>query len=376
MLPLLQDFMGVAESANQVPKDPTARKLQLLNFVRQYIHARPHNEVAVLIIDDLHWIDPASEEFVEAIVDAIVGTKTLLVLNFRPGLTAPWMQRSHYRQIGLAPLEDGDAAELLRTLLGNDSSLALLSRNVAERARGNPFFIEELVHSLVERGDFEGEPGAYRLKGGIDNVPLPVTVQAVLSARIDQLREPSRQILQTCAVIGREVPFAILERVTALPANELAEGLWRLRRTELLYELAPSERRLHAFRHPLIQEVAYESLLRQRRYELHAAVARAMEVYYKGRSDEHAGLLAYHLEQSGQILQAAQANMRAAIWIGANDPSQAFKTWKKVRELLVPLPSERMTDYLRMMACGQIVNFGWREGLSADEAKGYFEEAK
>ena len=376
MLPLLQDFMGVAESVNQVTKDPTARKRQLLNFIRQYIHGRPHDEVAVLIIDDLHWIDPASEEFVEAIVDAIVGTKTLVILNFRPGLTAPWMHRSHYRQIGLAPLESTQTVELLHNLVGNDSSLALLSRNIAERARGNPFFIEELVHSLAERGDFEGSPGAYRLKGGVDGVPLPVTVQAVLSARIDQLPEPSRQILQSCAVIGREVPFAVLERVTGLPASELADGLWRLRQAELLYELPPTEQGLHAFRHPLIQEVTYGSLLHQRRHELHAAVARAIEVYYKGRLDEYAGLLGYHLEHSGQALQAAQAHIRAAVWIGANDPSQALKTWKKVRELLLPLPSERMTDYLRMMASAQIVNFGWREGLSPQEAKGYFEEAK
>jgi class 3 adenylate cyclase len=376
MVPLLQDFMGVADTTNAVTKDPTARKLKLLSFIRQYVHGRPHNEVAVLIIDDLHWIDPASEEFVESIVDAIVGTKTLLVLNFRPGFSAPWMQRSHYRQIGLAPLESGKAAELLHNLLGNDPSLALIARNLAERGRGNPFFIEELVNSLVERGDFEGDRGAYRLKSGIESIPLPVTVQAVLSARIDQLPEPSRQILQTSAVIGREVPFAILERVTGLTANELSEGLWRLRKSELLYELPPSGQGLHAFRHPLIQEVAYESLLHQRRRELHAAIARAMEVYHKGRLDEHAGLLAYHLEQSGQALQAAQANVRAAIWVGANDPSQALITWRKVRELLLPLRSERTVDYLRMMACGQIVNFGWREGISPGEAKGYFEEAK
>jgi class 3 adenylate cyclase/tetratricopeptide (TPR) repeat protein len=376
ILPLLQDFMGVADPTSTVTKDPTARKQQLLNFIRQYIHGRPPNDVAALIMDDLHWIDPASEEFVESIVDAIVGTKTLVVLNFRPGLTASWMQRSHYRQIGLAPLDTGDAAQLLDDLLGNDPSLALLSRNIAERGRGNPFFIEELVNSLVERGDFEGEPGAYRLKGGIDRVPLPVSVQAVLSARIDQLSEPSKQILQTSAVIGREVPVAILERVTGLTASELSEGLWRLRKSELLYELPPSEEGMHSFRHPLIQEVAYESLLHQRRREIHAAVARAMEVYYKGKLNERAGLLAYHLEKSGQAFQAAQANVRAAIWIGANDPSQALKTWKKVHELLVPLPPERTTDYLRMMACGQIVNFGWREGLSLEDAKAYFEEAK
>jgi adenylate cyclase len=182
--------------------------------------------------------------------------------------------------------------------------------------------------------------------------------------------------LQTSAVIGREVPFAILEQVTGLPANELAQGLRHLRSTELLYELPPADQGLHAFRHPLIQEVAYESLLHQRRRELHASVADAMAVFYKKRLDEFAGLLAYHLEQSGQTFQAAQANVRAAIWVGANDPAQALKTWRKVRELLRTLPSERMVDYLRMMACGQIVNFGWREGLPPEEARGLFEEAK
>src|SRR5262249_12402691 len=154
-----------------------------------------------------------SEEFVRAMVDAVVGTKTMLLLNFRPGLIAPWMQRSHYRQINLTPLESREAGELLRDLLGEDPSLALLSRNLAERAQGNPFFIEELVYSLVERGDFEGDRGAYRLKGGIETIPLPTTVQAVLSARIDRLPGRCRRILQSAAVVGREVPLAILKEV-------------------------------------------------------------------------------------------------------------------------------------------------------------------
>ncbi len=377
IVPVLFDFLGLSDAAHPVPKlDSTVRKERLLNFVQQVLHSRPHDEVVVVVFDDLHWIDPASEEFVEAIVDAIVGTKTLLVLNFRPGLLAPWMQRSHYRQINLAPLESVETVELLRDLLGDDPSLALLSRNIAERARGNPFFLEELVHSLIERGDFEGNRGTYRLKGGIDVVPLPVTVQAVLSARIDRLAEPSKQILQTAAVIGREVPVAILEQVTRVPSAELAQALRQLRQTELLYELPPFEQGLYAFRHPLILEVAYQSLLHQRRRELHGAVARAIEVHFKSRLDEHAGLLAYHLEQAGKVLQAAQANVRSAVWVGANDPSQALRTWKKVRELLLPLPPDPSVDYLRMMASGQILNFGWREGISAEDAKSYFDEAK
>ena len=251
--PLLLDFLGLSDPAHPAPKlDAAVRKERLLNFVRQMLHSRPPDEVVLVLVEDLHWIDAASEEFVEAMADAIVGTKTLLLLNFRPGLMAPWMQRSHYRQIALPPLEREQAAELLRDLLGDDPSVALLSRNIAERAQGNPFFLEELVHSLVDRGDFEGQRGAYQLKGGIDTIPLPANVQAVLSARIDRLAEPARQILQTAAVIGREVPLSILELVTGLSSQGLAGPLARLRESELLYELPPFERGLHAFRHPLI----------------------------------------------------------------------------------------------------------------------------
>jgi adenylate cyclase len=149
-----------------------------------------------------------------------------------------------------------------------------------------------------------------------------------------------------------------------------------LRRAELLYDLPPLTRRILAFRHPLILEVVYNSLLRTRYRELHSAVASALEALFKDQPEQRASLLAYHLEQAGENLKAAQQNMRAAVWIGANDPSQALRSWKKVRELLKTQPSSQPIDYMRMMACGQIVNFGWREGIPATEALGFFEEAK
>jgi adenylate cyclase len=309
-------------------------------------------------------------------VDAVVGTKTLLLLNFRPGYVAPWMQRSHYRQIALAPLPGSESSELLGSLLGDDPSLALLARNIAERAQGNPFFMEELVQSLAERGDFEGERGAYRLKAGIDVIPLPPTVQAVLSARIDRLAETSRQVLQIAAVIGREVPLAILGRVANLPADDVAEALLQLRRAELLYELPPFSLGVHAFRHPLIQEVAYQSLLQGRRRELHGDVARAITAQFADRVDEYSALIAFHLERADELLPAAQAHARAAMWIGAKDPAQALRSWTRVRELVINQPRSEQVDWLRMAASGQIVNFGWREGLPAEEARLYFEEAR
>jgi tetratricopeptide (TPR) repeat protein len=149
-----------------------------------------------------------------------------------------------------------------------------------------------------------------------------------------------------------------------------------LRQAELLYDVAPFEQRLLAFRHPLIQEVAYRSLMHERCRELHSKVAHAIESLFKDRVEERASLLAYHLEQAGEHLKAAQQNMRAAVWIGANDPSQALRSWKKVRELLSDLPPSQPINYLKMMAAGQIVNFGWREGIPAQDALVYFEEAK
>ena len=375
LLLVLLELLGLADpSRTTIKTDPKIRKMQLLDFVRTLARSGPRDAATVVLIEDLHWIDAASEEFVEAFADAVVGTTVLLVVNFRPGFTAPLMQRSHYRQVNMPPLTTGEAHQLLRECCGDDASLALLGRNIVERAQGNPFFLEELVNALVERGDFQGERGAYRLRGGIDAIPLPPTVQAVVAARIDRLAEAAKQVLETASVIGREFPLSILMPVTGLSDVELSEALWQLRQSELLYDLPPFEKGLHAFRHPLIREVAYRSLLLERRRLLHGAVAQAIESS-KDRSEEQAGLLAYHLEQAGETLKAAQQNMRAAMWVGTNDPAQALRSWKKVRELLLDQPASQPIDYLRMVASGQIVNFAWREGVSAGDAKVYFEEA-
>jgi class 3 adenylate cyclase/tetratricopeptide (TPR) repeat protein len=374
---VLLEFLGLADPQRAAVKlDPKVRKTLLLDFVRTLPRSGPRDVTTVVIVEALHWIDAASEEFIEALADAVVGTTTLLVVNFRPGFTAPLMQRSHYRQINMPPLPPAQAAVLVQDHFGNDPSLALLGRNIVERAQGNPFFLEELINAIVERGDFEGEKGAYRLKGGIDAIPLPTTVQAVVAARIDRLEENAKTVLEIASVVGREISISILDVVTGLSPPELSEAAQHLRQAELLYDVPPFERRLVAFRHPLIQEVAYRSLLQERRREFHSKVAQAIESLFKDHAEERASLLAYHLEQAGENLKAAQQNMRAAIWVGANDPSQALRSWKKVRELLLDQPTSQPINYLKMAACGQIVNFGWREGMSAEDARVYFEEAK
>lgn len=373
---LLLEFMGLADPERPAPKlDPRALKVQLLDLVRTLVHSRPGDTTTVVLIEDLHWIDAASEEFVETLADAIVGTTTMLVVNFRTGFVASFMQRSHYRQIVMLPLAWAEANQLLREQFGEDPSLALLSRNVVERAQGNPFFLEELANAIAERGDFEGERGAYRLKHGIDAMPLPATVQAVVAARIDHLEDIAKQVLETAAVIGRLVAMSILRPVAALPNDELMDAISQLRQAELLYDLPPYDQGLLAFRHPLIQEVAYATQLRSRLVALHAAVANAIESFDWGKLDQFAGLLAYHYEAAGQTLAAVGHLQRAAQWIGKTNSAEALKGWKKVRALLQDLPQSEHNDRLRAMSSGQILNFGWREGMSADEVKPYAEEA-
>jgi len=366
--------LGLADPAHPAPKlDPRALKIQLLDLIKTLARSGPRDTATVVVIEDLHWIDAASEEFVEVLADAVVGTTTFLVVNYRPGFAASFMQRPHFRQIVMPPLAAEQAQLLLRQHFGVDPSLAVLSADIIERAQGNPFFLEELVNAVIERGDFEGERGAYRLKHGIDTIPLPTTVQAVVAARIDHLEDTAKQILETASVIGRTVSLSVLQRVAALPSNELSEAISQLRQAELLYDFPPYDQGLLAFRHPLIQEVAYETQLRSRRARLHAAVAEAIEYFDWGKLDEFAGLLAFHHEAAGQILEAVTHLQRAARWIGRTNSAEALKSWKKVRSLLQELPHSEHNDRLRALASGQILNFGWREGMSADEVKPYAE---
>jgi tetratricopeptide (TPR) repeat protein len=177
-------------------------------------------------------------------------------------------------------------------------------------------------------------------------------------------------------VIGREVPIAILESVTGLKPAELAETLWRLRRSELLRELPLTEPALHAFCHPLIQEVCYRSLLRDRRRKIHAKVASAIKRDFTDLREERISLLAYHLEEAGELMEAAQAHMRAAFWIGQHDSSQGLRSWTKIHQLLSAQPLSESTGFLRVATCLQILSFAWREGMPAEEAQRWFEEAR
>jgi adenylate cyclase len=309
-------------------------------------------------------------------VESVAGTRTLLLLNFRPEYRADWMQRSSYQQLPLLPLGPDEIAELLRDLLGAHPSLEDLPERLRERTGGNPFFIEEVVLSLAEEGTLEGERGAYRLARPIREVAVPASVQAVLSARIDRLPEREKQALQTAAVVGRNFAEPLLRGVASLPEVELAEALRALVAAEFVSEQALYPEAEYAFKHALTQEVAYGSQLGERRTRIHEAVARAIEERFPEKLDEQAALIASHWDRAGKAREAAEWHRRAAHWVRLNNPSESLRYWSRVRELLARVPESPETIALGLEACGSMLFDSSRMGVSHEDISDLLAEGR
>lgn len=374
-LALLYEFLGVAQAGSPPSAlSPKARHSRLLNLVRELVR-HDAATTSVILIEDLHWLDEASEELVATLVEAATGTQTMVVLNYRPSYRLPWAQLENFEKIDLGQLSAGQTAHLVRTLIGPRAELHDICQLVAARSGGNPFFAEELVRSLVDSGYLI--EGADLHAEGLAEIEraLPATVQAVIGARLDRLGEPEKTLLQMCAIIGKEIPLAVLEHMASPLAKVIEKGLDGLCHAELILPQPAVGGRRFTFRHPLIQEVAYSTQLKVRRGPLHGAVAIAMEVYYRDQLDEYAGLIAYHYESAGQFPEAASHAARAAQWVGSTNSALAIKHWHKVRALLQDQPRSTVTDSLRVRAGGQICVLGWREGLTLKEVQPYIDEA-
>src|SRR5947208_3915941 len=374
-LPLLLDFLGVPDPERPLPRlDPEVRQHRLFETMKRLTHARSRREPGVSLFEDLHWIDGASEAFLANLVEAVAGTRTLVVVSFRPEYDAAWMRRSYYQRLALPPLGPEAIAELLADLLGTDPSLAGLDERIRTRTGGNPFFIEEIVQALVEAGSLAGTKGAYRVVRPVAELTLPLTVQAVLAGRIDRLPAREKDVLGTAAGIGKDVPGPVLHRVVALPEAELAAAVAELVSREFFYETALYPQAEYAFKHPLTQEVAYHSQLGERRKAVHAAVAHAIEWFHADRLDEHAALLAQHWEVAGEALVAADWHRRAAEWVGARDRGEMSRHWQRVRALLDAVPESAETLGVGVLARTHLLQNGTLLGQADDEAAALFAE--
>jgi class 3 adenylate cyclase/tetratricopeptide (TPR) repeat protein len=374
-LPVLFDFLGIPDPDRPASLlDAAARQKQLFAIVHRLVHARGERGPMLILIEDLHWLDRASEAFVMTLVDAVASTRGLLLLNFRPEYTHTLHGHPQYREIPLLPLGDSAVAELLVDWLGSAASLAGLADRIQRRTGGNPFYVEEVIRGFAESGALQGERGAYRLVRPVDEIDIPPTVQAVLAARIDRLGQWDKMTLQTAAVIGKRFSEPLLARVIGLPDLELAAALRHLVDAGLVHEHALFPEAEYEFKHRLTLEVAYTSQLADRRSRLHAAVATAMADLYAERHNERAAVIAQQWQQAGDALEAARWYRRAAEWVGMNDAGEAIRHWREVWNLAHALPATSESTALLAAACIQLLSLGWRLGAYAGDAEALFRE--
>ncbi len=292
----------------------------------------------VLVFEDLHWIDKTSEEFLDYMIGWLPRTRILLLLLYRPEYTHQWGSKSYYSMIGVGHLSTSTSAELVAAILEGGDVVPELRELILNRAAGNPLFMEELTHTLLQNGSIQKKDDQFVLTRDISSDQVPDTIQGIIAARMDRLEESLKRIMQVAAVIGREFAFRILETITEMK-EELKSGLVNLQGLEFIYEKSLFPDLEYIFRHALVQEVAYNSLLLNRRKEIHEKIGRAIESLYPQRLEEFCEMLAYHYSKSGNLAKAYQYLKGSAEKAVRNDAVvEAVRFYREAMEVLSQLP--------------------------------------
>ena len=352
---LFDDLLGIADPEVELPKiDPDARRRRLTALVNAASLAR--HTPAVYVIEDAHWIDEVSESMLAEFFTVIPQTPSLVVVTYRPEYRGALSRVVGAQTIALAPLSDSETAALVSELLGREPSVGSLGQKIAERAAGNPFFAEEIVRDLAERGVLRGNRSAYELTADAAAVSVPVTLQATIAARIDRLDPAAKRTLSAAAVIGSKFSRDLLDTLGVDPVPDDLVG------AQFLDQVSFTGDPGYVFHHPLIRTVAYDSQLKSDRAELHLRVAAAIEG--RGTPDADAALIAEHLEAAGDLHAAYGWHMRAAMWSTNRDIGAARQSWERAEKIADALPGEdpnRTTMRIapRTMLCGS----AWRVHL-------------
>ena len=360
---LFDDLLGIADPDVALPKiDPDARRRRLTALVNGASLARQAS--TVYVIEDAHWIDEVSESMLAEFLTVIPQTPSLMLVTYRPEYRGALTRVADAHTIALAPLSDSETMTLVFELLGPDPSVGDLGQMIAERAAGNPFFAEEMVRELAERGVLRGNRSAYVSTVGAGEVNVPATVQATIAARIDRLAPAAKRTLSAAAVIGSKFSRDLLETLTNDPVlDDLVGG-------ELIDQITFTADPAYVFHHPLVRTVAYEAQLKSDRAELHRRVAAAIESRDPTGAEENAALIAEHLEAAGDLRFAYGWHMRSATWATNRDINAARLSWERARRIADALPADgpnraAMRIAPRTMLCGT----SWRAHMSVAGAR-------
>jgi predicted ATPase len=305
-------LLGVVEGDDPLAQiDAQVKKRRTLEAIRRIELRESLNQPLIVIFEDLHWIDPQTQEFLNLFADSISTAKILLLVNYRPEYSHQWSNKTYYTQLRLDPLGRDSAEEMLTSLLGDGAALTPLKRLIIDKTEGTPFFMEEMVQALFEEGTLVAN-GVLKLARPLTQVKVPATVQAVLVSRIDRLPAEERHLLHTLAVLGREFPLGLVQRVTRASHDELEAMLSRLQVGEFIYEQPAFPEAEYIFKHALTQEVAYGSLLIERRKQIHESAGQALESMYAEQLEDHLSELAHHYSRSANTSKAIEYLRRAS----------------------------------------------------------------
>jgi class 3 adenylate cyclase/tetratricopeptide (TPR) repeat protein/transcriptional regulator with XRE-family HTH domain len=297
--PYLLHLLGVGEAAAVLGHlSPEGIKTRVFETLNSWSLNGSQQRPIIFVVEDLHWIDRSSEEYLASLVESLAGARILLVCTWRHGYQPPWGKHSYVTQLALRRLSPADSLDVVRSVLQTDRVPESLAQVILERGEGNPFFLEELARGVLEHG----QVGAGTI--------VPDTIQGLLMARMDRLADTPRRILQTASVLGREVPLRLLEAVWQ-EAAPLTPQLQELQRLEFIYEQVGREPGF-VFKHALTQDVAYQTLLAGRRRALHAAAGAALETLYADRLEEVYDRLAYHYARTDESPKAVEYLTRFA----------------------------------------------------------------
>jgi tetratricopeptide (TPR) repeat protein len=330
--PTLPAFLALMDIPVEDPAwtalEPAERRQHTLEAIKRVLLRESQVQPLCVVFEDLQWIDTETQSLLDILVDSLPKARILLLVDYRPEYQHAWSGKTYYTQLRLDPLPPENVDELLRALLGGGTDLGALKELLTSRCDGNPFFLEETVRTLIETQVLLGERGAYRLGKPIESIEVPATVQAVLAARIDRLPAEEKRLLQSASVIGTDVPFPLLRAIADAPEDMLRRNLAELQAAEFLYERTLFPEAEYTFRHALTHQVAYGSVLHERRKALHAGVVEAIERLYPDRLMEQVERLARHaplgavwdkalpyLRQAGAKAAARSAHQEAVAYL-------------------------------------------------------------
>jgi class 3 adenylate cyclase/predicted ATPase len=354
--------------------DPSQRRQRTLDALKHLMLRESKRQPLCLIVENLHWIDAETQAWLDSLIESLPTARLLLLVNFRPEYQHGWGRKSYFTQLRLDPLTSESAEELLQELLGPDRTLQPLKRLLIQRTEGNPFFLEESVHTLVETHVLAGDRGAYHLARTLPSIQVPPTVQALLAARIDRLPPEEKRLLQAAAVVGKDVPFPLLQAIAELPEEVLRQGLTHLQAAEFLYEMRLFPDLEYTFKHALTHQVVYGTMLQERKKILHQWVVQAIERLYPDRLPEQVERLAHHATVAGLHQKAVHyrhlAGIRASERSANIEAIAHLTTGLDVLGLVEDSPERRQQELALRIALGPVLMTA-RGNRTAEVAENY-----